>query len=318
VTAHVAIVYSGEYRVDLGGVEQLHAFDVNKYARIYEQLEADGLLAGRPAVAPEPVSDDDLRLVHSDVLLRSLDSSRHIAEYLEAPVLAMLPVSVLRDTILRSFRWATGGTILAGRLALGCGIAVNLGGGYHHAKPHRGEGFSIFNDIAVAVRRLRADGLFRRVLVVDLDVHQGNGTAVIFADDADTFTFSMHQEELYPLPKAASDLDVGLDVGTDDETYLARLGEHLPRAFDAARADVVFYQAGCDTMRDDPLADLMMTEAGIVERDAMVVAACVERGLPVAMTLGGGYAPDAWHVQYASVRHLIDAYGLEKGEPPLF
>lgn len=316
MTAHVAIVYSGEYRVDLGGVEQLHAFDVNKYARIYEQLEADGLLAGRPAVAPEPVSDDDLRLVHSDVLLRSLDSSRHIAEYLEAPVLAMLPVSVLRDTILRSFRWATGGTILAGRLALGCGIAVNLGGGYHHAKPHRGEGFSIFNDIAVAVRRLRADGLFRRVLVVDLDVHQGNGTAVVFDGDDEVYTFSMHESDIYPVPKELSDLDVELPPGTGDEVYMAKLRETLPEVFEASRPEIVFLVAGCDTLEGDPLARLRMTEAGIVKRDAMVIDACVRRDIPVVMTLGGGYSADAWSAQYASVARTIRTYGLAPGVTP--
>ena len=310
MSAHVAIVYSPEYCTDLEELEKLHCFDVNKYGRIYGQLQADGVLGPEAVAEPEEVSEEDIRLVHTEVLLKGLEHSHNIATYLEAPYLAMLPISVLRDKILKPFRYATGGTILAGRLAVECGIAVNLGGGYHHAKPSSGGGFNVYNDLAIAIRRLQSDGLFSRVLVVDLDVHQGNGTAVTFADDDDVFTFSMHDESIFPVPKARSNLDVALAIGTDDETYLGLLDEHLPAVFDEARPDMVFYQAGCDTLEDDPLANLSMTQAGIIERDATVIDACVEREIAVAMTLGGGYAPNAWRVQYASVRRIIETYGL--------
>ena len=311
MSAHVAIVYSPGYCTDLGGLEKLHCFDINKYGRIYDQLRADGVLGPEAAAEPEEVSEEDIRLVHTEVLLKSLEHSHNIATYLEAPYLAMLPISVLKDKILKPFRHATGGTILAGRLALECGIAVNLGGGYHHAKPSDGGGFNVYNDLAIAIRKLQSDGLLRRALVVDLDVHQGNGTAVVFADDDDVFTFSMHDDSIFPIPKARSSLDVGLAIGTDDETYLGLLKEHLPAVFDEARPEMVLYQAGCDTIQDDPLANLSMTQTGIVERDAMVIDACVEHEIPVAMTLGGGYAPDSWHVQYASIRNLIETYGLK-------
>lgn len=308
----VAVVYSPEYCIHLGGLEKLHAFDVNKYARICRQLEANGLIDAGAVSKPEEVSEEDVLRVHTELFLKSLESAQNIATYLEAPYLAMLPASVLEKRILKPFRYATAGTILAGRLAHEHGIAVNLGGGYHHAKPNAGEGFSVYNDIAIAVRRLRSEGLFSRVLIVDLDVHQGNGTATIFAEDDDVFTFSMHDEAIYPIPKARSNLDVGLAVGTNDETYLALLGEHLPEVFEEASPEVVFYQAGCDTLEEDPLANLTMTKTGIVSRDATVIDACTDRRLPVVMTLGGGYSADAWQVQYESVRGTIERYGLAR------
>ena len=205
--------------------------------------------------------------------------------------------------------------MLAGRLALYHGIAINLAGGYHHAKPDRGEGFCIYADMAIAIRELRAAGLIRRALVVDLDVHQGNGTAEIFAGDDAVFTFSIHEDDIYPIPKARSDLDVELPAGTTDEQYLAALRAHLPGAIDSARPDVVFLQAGCDTLAGDPLARMRMTPEGIAARDGEVIDACVRRGIPVVMVLGGGYSPQAWEAQYLSVARTVRTYGLPGGPP---
>jgi histone deacetylase 11 len=316
VGGRVAVVFSERYTIALPGADIVHPFDTRKYAKIYVHLNEAGLVRPATVFVPDEAGPDDLRLVHTERYLGTLDSPEAVARYLEARPVKVLPAKVVDAGILRAHRVATGGTILAGRLALAHGIAVNLGGGFHHAGPDAGEGFCVYNDLAIAIRRLQADGRVRRALVVDLDVHQGNGTAECFAGDDEVFTFSMHQGNIYPVPKATSDLDVELAAGTDDARFLAILRKHLPAAFDRARPDIVFYQAGCDTLHDDPLADLAMTQAGIVERDAAVVDAGVRRGVPVVVTLGGGYTPRSWSVQAASVANLIRTYGLQGGDPP--
>jgi len=309
----VAVVYSKHYQINMGGLEKLHPFDIRKYARIYLKLTTDGLIRPADVFVPAPASEEQILLVHSRRFLASLSDSRNVARYLEAPQVAAVPAKLVDAGILSAFRYATGGTILAGREALKHGIAVNIGGGYHHAKRGAGEGFNIYADLAIAIRVLRAEGLIKRAAVIDLDVHQGNGTAVIFAGDDDVFTFSMHESGIYPVPKARSDLDVELPAGTSDEEYLRLLGEHLGGALDRARADIIFIQAGCDTLAGDPLANLAMTAEGIVRRDAMVIDEAVRRGTPVAVTLGGGYSPCAWEAQYLSIRRTIETYGLAGG-----
>jgi len=173
----------------------------------------------------------------------------------------------------------------------------------------------VYADMPVAIRALQEGGLIQRALVVDLDVHQGNGTAVCFAGDDSVFTFSIHEGDIYPIPEAGSDLDVELPAGTGDEAYLQTLREHLPAVLDRAGPDVVFLQAGCDTLAGDPLARMRMTPAGIVQRDAEVIDACAARGIPVVMVLGGGYSRHAWWAQYLSVRRTIRKYGLPAGRP---
>jgi len=307
-----AIVYSEHYAIALAGLESLHSFDIHKYKKIYERLIADGLLEAGDAFEPGEISREELLRVHTPKYLQRLKSSAAVAEFLEFAPLAALPSKLLDSGVLLPFRYATAGTLLAAREALDCGIAVNLGGGYHHAMPESGEGFCVYADIPVAIAALRAEQgkKLGKVLVIDLDVHQGNGTAVCMAGDANTFTFSMHQGDIYPIPKATSNLDVELPAGTTDEAYLAKLSKHLPGLTQPDDPDLVFYVAGCDTLGSDPLAGLKMTQGGIIRRDAMVVDACVRRRIPVVMVLGGGYSPNAWAAQYASVRRIIEANGL--------
>jgi histone deacetylase 11 len=312
----VAIVYSERYQIKLGGLEKLHSFDIGKYGRIYLHLQTEGYLRPEEVFVPGPVTREEVLLVHTPAFVEGLRDPARLARWLELPIVALAPPALIDAGIVEAFRHATGGTILAGRLALRHGIAINLAGGYHHAMPEAGGGFNIFADLAIAARALRKEGLVRRVLFVDLDVHQGNGTAAIFAGDPDTFTFSMHQAHIYPIPKARGDLDVELAGGTGDEAYLECLSRHLPEVIRRARPDIVFFQAGCDTLAGDPLAGLEMTPRGVVRRDAMVIGACADRGLPVVMTLGGGYSAGAWAVQLASVRRTIGTYG-RAGEPRL-
>jgi histone deacetylase 11 len=311
----VAVVYSANYQIDLGGGERLHPFDIHKYAKIYLQLNLDGLLRPDDVFVPEEISTADLLRVHTPEYLDSLRSSTAVGRHLEAPFVAVLPAPVLDYGLLRPFRYATGGTVLAARLALARGIAVNLGGGYHHAKPASGGGFCLYADMPVAIRTLQAEGLIRRALVVDLDVHQGNGTAVCFAGDPSVFTFDMHQGNIYPFPKEQCSLDVELPAGMNDERYLKTLRDRLPAVLAEARPDIVFLQGGVDVLLGDPLAALAMSQEGVVARDATVIDACVQRKIPIVMVLGGGYCPEAWAAQYASIRRTILTYGLTHGQP---
>ncbi len=311
----VAVVYSKHYQINLGGPERMHPFDIRKYSKIYLKLNTDGLLRPADVFVPESVSRAELLRVHTPAYLESLKSSANVARYLEAPLVAAMPAKLVDAGILNAFRYASGGSILAGRKALKYGIAVNLGGGLHHAKADLGEGFCVYADMAIAIRVLQGEGLVKRALIVDLDVHQGNGSAEIFAGDESVFTFSMHQGDIYPIPKAKSDLDVEVPAGTGDEEYLAILASHLPKVMAAARPDVVFLQAGADTLAGDQLGGLRMSPEGIARRDGMVIDRCVEAGIPVMMCLGGGYSDRAWEAQYLSVRRTVLKYGLAGQRP---
>lgn len=264
-----------------------HAFPMSKYRRLYERVAASAVAWKIELREPEPASDEDLLRVHGPEYVRRMceglattDDMRRIG----------FPWSA---AMIERSRRSSGGTIAALSAALsGDGIAVNLAGGTHHAAFDRGGGYCVFNDSVIAARHVRAHGLARRVLVIDLDVHQGNGTAELCRDDDAIFTFSMHGARNYPAVKPASDLDVALADGTDDARYLDALAEHLPRAMSLARADAVVYLAGADPFVDDRLGHLALTKAGLAERDRQVLQACRQRGLPVAITMGGGYAPD--------------------------
>jgi len=307
----VAVVHSDKYGVNLLGLENFHPFDIHKYQRIRDHLVSEKVIKETMITEPNEISTEEILRVHSESFIESLKSSKMIGKYLEAPAVGMLPSWVLDPGALRPFRYASGGTLTAGRKALSHGIGINIGGGYHHAKPNAGEGFCVYADIPIAIRALQAEGKIKRALVIDLDVHQGNGTAVCLEDDDETFTFSVHQKNIYPIPKEQSDLDVEVRAGMGDEEYLRLLREVLPRVLDAAgNPDIVFYVAGCDTLKGDPLASLEMTQDGIAERDRMVIDACIKRGIPVVMTLGGGYSKNAWEAQYLSIRSLIEQYGV--------
>jgi histone deacetylase 11 len=311
----VAVVYSSHYEINLGGAEELHPFDIHKYGRIYRRLVDDGLIAPADVYVPEEVTREQILLVHSEAFLRSLEDPATVARYLEAKPVKVLPAKAVDAGLLSAFRRATGGTILAGRQAWRHGIGINLAGGYHHAGRDQGEGFNVYNDLAIAIRTLQEEDFIHTAMVIDLDVHQGNGTAEIFAGDDTVYTFSMHQGDIYPIPKATSDRDVELPAGTSDEDYMRKIIRHVPLIIAHHRPDMVFIQAGCDTLAGDPLASLRMTPEGIVKRDAMVIKFCRRMGIPVVYTLGGGYSDEAWKIQYLSIRRTLETYGGVRARP---
>ncbi|HVE79134.1 MAG TPA: histone deacetylase [Gemmatimonadaceae bacterium] len=260
-----------------------HRFPIAKYGLLRERVLADGLVPPECVHDPERVAAADLLLVHTPDYVERLTAGRLTAEELRVLGFPWSP-----QLVERAYR-AVGGTWEAARAALEDGVAMNLAGGTHHAFPDRGEGFCVFNDVAVAIRALRRDGVVRRAAVIDLDVHQGNGTHAIFAGDERVYTFSMHGARNYPFHKVAGSRDVELPDGTGDEAYLYLLQEALPGVLAEGRPDLVVYVAGADPHEGDRLGRLRLTFEGLARRDAMVLEACREVGIPVAITIGGGY-----------------------------
>ena len=273
-------IYSPHYRVDIGP----HVFPTAKYGMVRELLNREHGVDASQFVEPDPASEDEILLVHGR---RYYEACRDNALSVNEQLLMELPWSdALFDAACRCVR----GSIMAARMALENGVGLHIGGGFHHAFADHGEGFCVFNDPACAVRQLQHAGSIDRALVADVDVHQGNGTAAIFAGDPSVATFSIHQQHLYPAVKPQSTVDVGLDIGTDDETYLGLLEERLMPLIDEHRPDLLFYVAGADPYAQDQLGSLGLTVGGLRRRDALVAAACRERGIAVAVVLAGGYA----------------------------
>ena len=263
-----------------------HRFPMAKFGRLMARLLEDGIVGPGQIRVPALAPQASLELAHAPgyveaVLSQSLD--------LQAVRRIGLPITV---EVARRARAATGGTVLTARLALEHGLACNTAGGSHHAFAEQGAGFCVFNDVAVAARVLLAEGRIARALVIDLDVHQGDGTAAIFEDDERVFTFSMHCRTNFPLHKRTSDLDLALDAGLEDDAYLALLAEHLPGLLEEVRPDLVFYNAGVDPHVDDRLGRLALTENGLFRRERLMLESCRASGVPVAGVIGGGYAPD--------------------------
>ena len=263
-----------------------HRFPIEKYALLRDAVVAEGLVSSSRVHEPARATLEELARVHTRDYIDRLTSGG-----LTEAELRLLGFPWSPALVERSYR-AVGGTLGAARAALDHGLAVNLAGGTHHAFPDRGEGFCVFNDVAIAVRALRAEGRIRRAAIIDLDVHQGNGTHAIFAGDAETFTFSMHGGRNYPFRKVPGTLDIELPDGTGDEAYLAQLASALPRVLDASAPDLVVYLAGADPHERDRLGRLKLTFSGLQRRDAMVLEACREVGIPVAITVAGGYGTD--------------------------
>lgn len=260
-----------------------HRFPIEKYALLRERVIAEGIVPREHVHDPARISHDDLLLVHTADYV-----DRFTSGTLERGEVRRLGFPWSDALVERSYR-AAGGTLEAARAALTDGVAMNLAGGTHHAFPSHGEGFCVFNDVAIAIRALQRDGAIARAAVIDLDVHQGNGTHAIFAGDERVFTFSMHGGRNYPFHKVPGCLDIELDDRTGDDEYLDQLAQALPRVLAAARADLVIYLAGADAHETDRLGRLALTYDGLARRDSIVIEQCREVGLPVAVTVAGGY-----------------------------
>jgi acetoin utilization deacetylase AcuC-like enzyme len=274
------LIYDDRYDLNLGA----HVFPSQKYRLVYERLLQDGVATQEDFLKPAPASDEDILRVHSqDYVYKLKTGSLTRAEVMRMEV----PYSA---ELIEACWLAAGGSILAARRALDDGFSANIGGGFHHAYPDHGEGFCVIHDVAVAIRKMQADGALERAMVVDTDVHQGNGTAAIFGGDETVFTLSIHQEHNYPYPKPPSTVDVNLPDGVGDADYLAILEKYLHRSFDEFSPQLIFYVAGADPYREDQLGGLALTLDGLARRDALVLGYAQRNQVPTAVTLAGGYA----------------------------
>ena len=276
------VFYTPRYYAEIG---QTHIFPIRKFELVRNQLLTEGTLRPDELVEPSPAPLEDVLLVHTHDYVSRLRNGE-----LTAKEIRRLGLPWSESLVRRSF-YAVGGTLAAASTSLADGYSSNLAGGTHHSFADRGEGFCVLNDVAIAIRSLRSRRLIQRAAIVDCDVHQGNGTATIFAGDLDTFTFSMHGANNYPLFKAQSTLDVELPDGTGDAAYLEALATHLPRVF-ASDPEIVFYLAGADPYEKDKLGRLALTTGGLRERDAYVLRECNEREVPVVTVMSGGYGKD--------------------------
>ena len=288
---------------------ETHRFPMSKYLRLRESLVEHGVLERDDLRVPEPVTDEQI--------LRA-----HAREYVEQVKAGTLPAKAQRrigfpwsEELVERSRRSAGGTLAAARVALAEGAAVNLAGGTHHSFADRGEGFCVFNDVAIACRALQAEGLVERALVVDTDVHQGNGTAAIFRHDPSVFTFSIHGRRNFPFKKEESDLDVELDDNTQDAAYLEALEQGLDRAFDRTEADLVFFVSGADPYLGDKLGRLAVSQAGLEQRDRRVFEFCRRHSLPVAVVMAGGYAPEVDDI--VAIHRTTIALAKENRHPPV-
>jgi acetoin utilization deacetylase AcuC-like enzyme len=274
------LIYHQRYDLNLGD----HVFPSQKYRLVYEELLRRGLADASDFLSPAPATDEDVLRVHTPEYVRKLKTGS--LSYAEVQQLE-IPYS---QELIEACWLAAGGSILAGQCALCEGWSANIGGGFHHACPDHGEGFCVIHDVAVAIRRLQFDGAIERGMVVDTDVHHGNGTATIFGGDDDVFTVSIHQLHNYPFVKPPSTMDINLPDGVGDEDYLAILERHLHKAFSDFSPQIIFYVAGADPYREDQLGGLALTMEGLGKRDALVMEYARRHRCPLVTTLAGGYA----------------------------
>lgn len=299
------VAWSPGYEPRLLGLEKLHPFDIGKFGKIARALKARGV-PEELFVQPEEVDRADLEAVHPKDFLDHLSHPRVLSMALEIPIPPFLPPALLDQHALSPLRRMVQGTLLCARFAAEKrGLGVNLGGGFHHARPELAHGFCLYNDVATAIAALRRDGFDSKILIVDTDAHQGDGNHAFFTKDPGVFCFSVHEEGLFPHPKIPGDLDVELPAGSGDAALVATLEEHLPRLLQEVKPAVVFHVAGVDVLATDPLTHMQVTPAGVVQRDMLVARQSLASGAGVVHLLAGGYGPEAWKAQADSAAALL-------------
>ena len=274
------LVYHERYDLNLGP----HVFPSQKFRLIYEMLLREGIATQEDFLRPDPASEEDILRVHMPEWVSKLKTGT-----LTASDVMLLEVPYSKE-LVEAVWLAAGGTIFAAQSALRDGFGANLSGGFHHAHPEHGEGFCAIHDVAVAIRKLQADGAVKKAIVVDTDVHHGNGTAAIFRNDPTVFTLSIHQENNYPAHKPPSSIDLNMDDRVDDDEYLGALIPAVRKALDEFRPEILFYVGGADPYCEDQLGGLSLTKEGLKRRDREVFEEARRHKIPVATTLAGGYA----------------------------
>ena len=297
------IAYSDRYYVDIGK----HVFPTAKYRLIKNRLLKDlGIVNRILFVEPEYPKESDLLRVHTRDYI---DKLKHGKLSIEEMRILELPCS---KKLVESAILCCGGTISALKAALESGLGIHLGGGFHHAFPDHGEGFCVLNDIAVAVKKGKEEGMIKRAFIIDCDLHQGNGTAHIFRNDTDVFTFSIHQENNYPFHKPKSDMDIGLSDKTKDKEYMENLEKHIPKIISDFKPEFIMYVAGADPYEHDQIGNLSLTKNGLKERDRFISEQAKNYGIPLSLVLAGGYATeeaDTVAIHFNTIKTAIEMLG---------
>ena len=305
-TRPVTLFYRDEYVYDVLEAGLRHTFDVLRSRRVRDALVSAGLATAADFHPAPPLSDAQLALVHTPDYIAAIKDPATLASYL-----LLDPLHPWDDRLLQPFLYASGGTVAAARVALAeGGIAVNLGGGFHHAQADKAEGFCAIADVAIAIRQLRGDGAIQRALIVDLDYHHGNGNALIFADDESVFTYSIHNVPWCFIEKQSNE-DVMLPPRANDAEYLGALQSTLPAVLERFQPDLAFYLAGSDPFIEDTLGDALVSEEGLLERDRFVTTQLRSRGIPMAVAMAGGYGPTSWRI-YRNYFSWLLGLGAEK------
>jgi histone deacetylase 11 len=312
------VVYSPDYDMHLFGLERLHPFDGRKFSKAWQAAyQQIGERLKRQTIRPlEPIEPNELLTVHAESYLTKLKAPFYVAEVLELPLVRSLPGFLVESRLLRPMRLAVQGTVLAAREALRCGLAFNLGGGYHHASADRGEGFCCFADMSVAIALLRRAGELvagqDKVMIIDLDAHQGNGHERVAVGDGDIYIFDMYNRAIYPqdyLARKRIDYDVPLPSGTDETVYLQQLKKHLPAALKAAgQPRLAFYIAGTDIFEHDQLGGLCVSAEGIRARDRFVLDVLAAADVPVAVLTGGGYSRESYQHIADTLTYIFETW----------
>jgi histone deacetylase 11 len=307
------IVFHPNYDISFFGLEKLHPFDTKKYGKIYKHLTTKLGILEEQFFTPTPVTDADLRLIHNPHYLATLRLSSVVAQIAELPILRWIPNFFIRWRLLKPMRYGTGGTILGTKLALKHNWAINLSGGYHHAKAELGGGFCFYADVPIALQKLWAKNPQLRCFIVDLDAHQGNGYADIFNDDERISIFDMYNKHSYPGDIQATkhvQFLYPMPSGAEDDEYLFLLEQELPQAFDKLieenkKPDLIIYNAGTDIYEHDPLGGLKITADGIIKRDALVFKTAQKYEIPILMLLSGGYSPKSAEIIGKSIENIL-------------
>ena len=306
-------VFDPDYDYGGGTAEtprEVHGFVLHKPSEIHRHLVRDGVATAAAFHRPPEVTHHDLARVHTPTLIADLRRARAVARAIEFPALAEMSDDLAWQFVVRPQVLAAGGTYAALRAAAQGEWAINLSGGYHHARRDLSHGFCLINDIAVGLARLRHEGTHRRVLIIDLDRHQGDGTATIFADDRDTYTISVHEEGIFPIPKAGSDLDIGLPAFTGDADYLGAVEEALQHARRHFTPEMIVYVAGSDPYEDDPLGSLQLTKPGLLARDQRIARLAGEQRCPLVVLPAGGYSNESPSITATTFRAISEIEGL--------
>lgn len=306
------IVYHPYYNIYFMGLEKLHPFDSVKYKHTYDSLIAAQIITPQSIYIPKKISEEELASVHTNEYLKSLNSSATLAKITELAFLKFFPSRLSRNVVLNPMKYQAGGSVLAGDLALHYGWAINLGGGFHHASRNHGEGFCPLADITLSIEALRKNHQnIKKVMIIDLDAHQGNGHEKDFSDDPNTYIVDVYNEEIFPHDETAKrgiDIEVKLKPFTGDKLYLSSVKEALSSAFRSFQPDVIYYIAGSDILEGDPLGALSISPEALIKRDQMVFKEAKDRHIPIVMLFGGGYQKSNAAIISSSIGNLIKIY----------